>query len=312
MRPQQASFAGKPVLTVPVDDGWRAVVGIPLGQTPGPAALRLRFADGRTRNIGFTVAAREYPVQRLTITDQDKVTPVGRQPQAHRARAGGDSGRVSPSLHASPDAALCHAGAGAAEQQLRPAPRHQRPAAQSAFGHRHRRPGRRAGHGPGARPGAARGRLFLHRQHGVRRPRPGPGHAVLPLEFGGGARGAAAGHRRRHRQGRQHRPGHRAAPALGAEPERRARRSAAVSGSPKPKPRVDRHKARGPTHEQHRARHRRHHRQAAADRRRQSRHWSCHRHAGGAAGRGGASDRAQRAGGGRDRGGAGGHSTARR
>ena len=71
----EASFAGKPVLTVPVDDGWRALVGIPLGQTPGPAALRLRFADGRTRNIGFTVAAREYPVQRLTITDQDKVTP---------------------------------------------------------------------------------------------------------------------------------------------------------------------------------------------------------------------------------------------
>ena len=70
-----ASFAGKPVLTVAVDDGWRAVVGIPLGQTPGPAALRLRFADGHTRNIGFTVAARNYPVQRITITDQDKVTP---------------------------------------------------------------------------------------------------------------------------------------------------------------------------------------------------------------------------------------------
>jgi len=71
----QASFAGKPVLTVPIDGGWRAVVGIPLGQTPGPAALRLRFADGRTQNIGFTVAARDYPVQRITITDQDKVTP---------------------------------------------------------------------------------------------------------------------------------------------------------------------------------------------------------------------------------------------
>ncbi len=71
----QASFAGKPVLTVPVEDGWRALVGIPLGQTPGPAALRLRFADGHTRSIGFTVAARDYPVQRITITDQDKVTP---------------------------------------------------------------------------------------------------------------------------------------------------------------------------------------------------------------------------------------------
>lgn len=71
----QASFAGRPVLTVPVDGGWRAVVGIPLGQMPGPAALRLRFADGHTQNISFTVAARDYPVQRITITDQDKVTP---------------------------------------------------------------------------------------------------------------------------------------------------------------------------------------------------------------------------------------------
>jgi len=71
----EASFAGKPVLTVPVDDGWRAVVGIPLSQTPGPAALRLRFADGRSRNVGFTVAARDYPVQRITIADPDKVTP---------------------------------------------------------------------------------------------------------------------------------------------------------------------------------------------------------------------------------------------
>ena len=71
----EARFAGRPVLTVPVADGWRAIVGLPLAQTPGPAALRLRFADGRTQNVGFTVGGREYPVQRITITDQDKVTP---------------------------------------------------------------------------------------------------------------------------------------------------------------------------------------------------------------------------------------------
>ncbi|MDD3651213.1 M23 family metallopeptidase [Immundisolibacter sp.] len=71
----QARFAGRPVLTVPATDGWRAIVGLPLGQPPGPAALQVRFADGRTQNIGFAVLAREYPVQRLTITDQDKVTP---------------------------------------------------------------------------------------------------------------------------------------------------------------------------------------------------------------------------------------------
>ena len=71
----EARFAGRPVLTVPTPDGWRAIVGLPLGQTPGPAALQLRFADGHTQNVGFQVLAREYPVQRLTITDQDKVTP---------------------------------------------------------------------------------------------------------------------------------------------------------------------------------------------------------------------------------------------
>lgn len=71
----QAQFAGRQVLTVPTGDGWRAVVGIPLGQTPGPAALRLTFADGSTRNIGFTVAAHTYPEQRLTIADPDQVTP---------------------------------------------------------------------------------------------------------------------------------------------------------------------------------------------------------------------------------------------
>ena len=71
----EARFAGRPVLTVPAADGWRAIVGLPLGYTPGPAALHVRFANGRTQNVGFKVLARQYPVQRLTITDQDKVTP---------------------------------------------------------------------------------------------------------------------------------------------------------------------------------------------------------------------------------------------
>lgn len=71
----EARFAGRPVLTVQAADGWRAIVGLPLGQTPGPAAVHVRLADGSTQNVGFKVLAREYPVQRLTITDQDKVTP---------------------------------------------------------------------------------------------------------------------------------------------------------------------------------------------------------------------------------------------
>lgn len=71
----EARFAGRPVLAVQDGAGWRAIVGLPLGQTPGPAALHVRLADGSTQNVGFRVQPRQYPVQRLTITDQDKVTP---------------------------------------------------------------------------------------------------------------------------------------------------------------------------------------------------------------------------------------------
>lgn len=71
----QVHFAGRPVLAVQGAEGWRALVGLPLAHTPGPAALHVRLADGSTQNVGFKVQPREYPVQRLTITDQDKVTP---------------------------------------------------------------------------------------------------------------------------------------------------------------------------------------------------------------------------------------------
>jgi murein DD-endopeptidase MepM/ murein hydrolase activator NlpD len=47
-------------------DRWLAVVGIPLGTSPGRAELVVRQGDATT-HVGFDVAAKEYPVQKLTV-----------------------------------------------------------------------------------------------------------------------------------------------------------------------------------------------------------------------------------------------------
>jgi murein DD-endopeptidase MepM/ murein hydrolase activator NlpD len=47
-------------------DRWLAVVGIPLGTSPGRAQLVVRQGDATT-HVGFDVAAKEYAVQKLTV-----------------------------------------------------------------------------------------------------------------------------------------------------------------------------------------------------------------------------------------------------
>lgn len=75
-QPPRATYAGKRVLVMREREQWHAVVGLPLEAKPGAHSVELEHGDGRHERLQFSVAAKEYETQRLTITDKRKVEPT--------------------------------------------------------------------------------------------------------------------------------------------------------------------------------------------------------------------------------------------
>lgn len=68
-------FQKRRVLVVPNGESWQAVVGIPLSTSQGRHSIAVKQASGTAQTHHFEVRHKDYPTQRLTITDKRKVEP---------------------------------------------------------------------------------------------------------------------------------------------------------------------------------------------------------------------------------------------
>lgn len=64
-------FQERPQLMV----GNVAIVAIPLFTTSGEYDVQVRYRDGSEENVAIKVLDRQYPEERITVTDQEHVTP---------------------------------------------------------------------------------------------------------------------------------------------------------------------------------------------------------------------------------------------
>ena len=74
-RPGTVAFNGHGAPVLRTDSGWVAVVGIPLDTKPGTQAAQLQRTQGEPRDLEFTVVAKQYEEQRLTVANRRHVDP---------------------------------------------------------------------------------------------------------------------------------------------------------------------------------------------------------------------------------------------
>ena len=76
--PPRASFNGKPVMVLPNGDSYAALVGLPLGIEPGTHRLVVRTGGQEEITREFSVTAKQYETQHLTIKNKRMVNPEKR------------------------------------------------------------------------------------------------------------------------------------------------------------------------------------------------------------------------------------------
>jgi murein DD-endopeptidase MepM/ murein hydrolase activator NlpD len=74
----RASFNGKPVMVLPTGDSYAALVGLPLGIEPGTHRLVVRSGGQEEITREFSVTAKQYETQHLTIKNKRMVNPEKR------------------------------------------------------------------------------------------------------------------------------------------------------------------------------------------------------------------------------------------
>lgn len=89
----EARFQDRPVLVIKHDGQWRALVGIPLEVTPGPAELQVS-GDGQQQAVAFQIEVKAYETQHITLTDTRRVTPNAEDLE----RIGRERGRIQAAL----------------------------------------------------------------------------------------------------------------------------------------------------------------------------------------------------------------------
>lgn len=71
----QARYQDLPLAVIRHQQGWAALLGIPLDTPPGPLNIHINGASGKSRQITLQVLGKDYPVQRLSLKNQNQVTP---------------------------------------------------------------------------------------------------------------------------------------------------------------------------------------------------------------------------------------------
>lgn len=67
-------YGERPVMVLREQNGWQAVVGLPLGAEPGTHHLQVEFG-GKVERIAFQVEPKEYEAQYITLKEKRYVNP---------------------------------------------------------------------------------------------------------------------------------------------------------------------------------------------------------------------------------------------